>query len=241
MKNPLERILAALRERGYEPKQTGSGWVCRCPGHDDRNPSLSINAGDDKRALVNCHAGCSVDAVCSALGINKADLFPEGGNGYTRGTGRGSVTVTKIPRKPGCSAGSGDGTERTFPTAQDAVAELERRHGPRSATWTYHNAVDDPVGQVVRWNTPDLVKRSRARNRERRTVWGGASAGCRRPALCIGCPTCWRRRWGRGCSSSKARRQRTWPERLGWWRRQARTGRSRRARRIGPPWLGVMW
>jgi hypothetical protein len=34
------------------------------------------------------------------------------------------------------------------------VGELERRHGPRSTTWTYHNAGGDPVGLVVRWNTP---------------------------------------------------------------------------------------
>jgi hypothetical protein len=34
------------------------------------------------------------------------------------------------------------------------VAELERRHGKRSATWTYHNATGEPVGLVVRWNTP---------------------------------------------------------------------------------------
>ena len=43
---------------------------------------------------------------------------------------------------------------RTFPTARDAVAELERRYGPRSTTWTYHDAGGEPVGLVVRWNTP---------------------------------------------------------------------------------------
>jgi len=34
------------------------------------------------------------------------------------------------------------------------VASIEKRHGPRSATWTYHNAAGEPVGLVVRWNTP---------------------------------------------------------------------------------------
>ncbi len=43
---------------------------------------------------------------------------------------------------------------RTFTTARDAVAELERQHGPRSTTWTYHNAAGEPVGLVVRWDTP---------------------------------------------------------------------------------------
>src|SRR5262249_1879780 len=42
----------------------------------------------------------------------------------------------------------------TFATANDAVAELERRHGKRSALWTYHDAQGDPVGVVVRWDGP---------------------------------------------------------------------------------------
>lgn len=124
MSAPVGRVLSALREHGHEPKRAGAGWCCRCPAHDDWNPSLSIHAGDDGRALVNCHAGCTVDAVCGAIGLRPADLF--------------------IP----------DPSRRTFPTARDAVAELERRHGPRSATWTYTNAAGDPVGLVVRWNTP---------------------------------------------------------------------------------------
>ncbi len=36
--------------------------------------------------------------------------------------------------------------------ADDAVAELERKHGKRSALWTYHNAAGEPVGVVVRWD-----------------------------------------------------------------------------------------
>jgi hypothetical protein len=46
------------------------------------------------------------------------------------------------------------GESPTFPTAREAVAELERRHGKRSAAWTYHDARGDPVGVVVRWDKP---------------------------------------------------------------------------------------
>jgi hypothetical protein len=35
-------------------------------------------------------------------------------------------------------------------TADDAVAERERRRGKRSAIWTYHNAEGEPVGVIVR-------------------------------------------------------------------------------------------
>jgi hypothetical protein len=43
---------------------------------------------------------------------------------------------------------------RSFATATDALDELERRHGPRSTTWTYYDATGEPVGLVVRWNKP---------------------------------------------------------------------------------------
>jgi hypothetical protein len=161
MSAPVQRILTALREHGHEPRKAGAGWCCKCPAHDDRNPSLSIHAGDDGRALVNCHAGCTVEAVCGAIGLRPADLFtpdPSRRNGHTpktRRRGDGDETTPKPARGADSVTVASDATGgRTFPTARDAVAELERRHGPRSTTWTYTNAAGDPVGLVVRWNTP---------------------------------------------------------------------------------------
>jgi hypothetical protein len=161
MSDPVQRILTALRDHGHEPKRAGAGWCCRCPAHDDRNPSLSIHAGDDGRALVNCHAGCTVDAVCGAIGLRPADLFEPDlsrRNGHARNVrrrGDGDTTPRNPTRGVGSVTVASDTTGgRTFPTARDAVAELERRNGPRSTTWTYHNAAGEPVGLVVRWNTP---------------------------------------------------------------------------------------
>ncbi len=54
---------------------------------------------------------------------------------------------------------------RIFDTARDAVAELERRHGPRSALWTYHDASGEPVGVVVRWDLADGKKDIRPASR----------------------------------------------------------------------------
>ena len=57
-------------------KRNGAGWTARCPAHEDRTPSLSIREGDDGRILIRCHAGCTADKVCAALGLRLSDLFP---------------------------------------------------------------------------------------------------------------------------------------------------------------------
>ncbi|MBR3822606.1 MAG: hypothetical protein IKJ37_13425, partial [Kiritimatiellae bacterium] len=57
-------------------QQSGGGWVARCPAHGDDNPSLSIARGEDGRWLVHCHAGCSAEAVVSAVGLKMCDLMP---------------------------------------------------------------------------------------------------------------------------------------------------------------------
>ena len=62
------------RMRGV--RRSGGGWMALCPGHPDRSPSLSIRE-DNRRILLHCFAGCSVDAVCAALGIATRDLFAE--------------------------------------------------------------------------------------------------------------------------------------------------------------------
>jgi hypothetical protein len=57
-------------------KRVGRGWKARCPAHDDHEPSLSINQGNNGAILVKCHAGCLQDAVIRAL--RTRDLWPDG-------------------------------------------------------------------------------------------------------------------------------------------------------------------
>jgi hypothetical protein len=66
----VEAVLARLKG----VKRSRSGWIARCPAHPDRNPSLSIREHDAK-ILVHCFAGCTIEAICAALGINITDLF----------------------------------------------------------------------------------------------------------------------------------------------------------------------
>lgn len=52
----------------------GSKAQCICPAHDDREASLTISEGE-KGTVVHCHAGCSTEAVLSAVGLTVSDLF----------------------------------------------------------------------------------------------------------------------------------------------------------------------
>jgi hypothetical protein len=73
-----EKIVDALERCGCRPKRTpAGGWSARCPAHDDRDPSLSVSEGANGKALVYCHAGCTIDAVLVELGLTTADLFAD--------------------------------------------------------------------------------------------------------------------------------------------------------------------
>ena len=61
---------------GSRPKRVSSGYSCRCPAHDDKNPSLSISAASGGKILMKCHAGCTIEEICKALDLQVSDLFP---------------------------------------------------------------------------------------------------------------------------------------------------------------------
>ena len=75
----ITEILSIVQARTGAAKKSPSGWQARCPAHEDKNPSLSISEGDDGRTLLHCQAGCTVEAVCAAIGIGAKDLFPVNG------------------------------------------------------------------------------------------------------------------------------------------------------------------
>lgn len=55
-------------------RKGGRGWMAKCPAHQDRRPSLSISEGEDK-VLLHCFAGCEIQAICGAIGIEVRELF----------------------------------------------------------------------------------------------------------------------------------------------------------------------
>lgn len=57
-------------------KRYGSRAQCKCPAHNDKQASLSVNMGE-KCTLFYCHAGCTLDEILSAAGLEKKDTYYE--------------------------------------------------------------------------------------------------------------------------------------------------------------------
>ena len=128
-------------------KKIGDGkWLCFCPVHEKpsngHQRSLSVSQGDDGRVLVHCHAGCSHDDICTALGMGVGDLF---------GEARKSAAPAKRRAR------------RTFETpeaAYDAIAREVR--GAFVTNWSYPG----DVFRVARFLLPDGGKTYRPIHRE---------------------------------------------------------------------------
>ncbi len=80
VQNVLERLSGVVT--------IGDGWKSLCPAHTDQHPSLNIKIGY-KGLLVKCWAGCSLDNIVGALGLQPSDLFfdaPQPRYGKSNGT-----------------------------------------------------------------------------------------------------------------------------------------------------------
>jgi hypothetical protein len=59
-----------------QARRTGRGrWQAKCPGHEDKSPSLSISEGRGGRVLAHCFAGCATAHVMKVLGLSMRDLY----------------------------------------------------------------------------------------------------------------------------------------------------------------------
>jgi putative DNA primase/helicase len=67
-----------LLSRLEHAKRSGSGWTARCPAHEDRHASLSLDENSAGDVLVYCHAGCKTEDVLAAVGLTLRALFADG-------------------------------------------------------------------------------------------------------------------------------------------------------------------
>src|SRR5437016_8314873 len=96
--SPVNRVLGALERAGCAPRRNGRGWQASCPAHDDLNPSLSINEGDDGRVLVYCFAGCDLKRILQALDLGLSELFASDGQAARARVSAGGVAL-RPPRR----------------------------------------------------------------------------------------------------------------------------------------------
>jgi 5S rRNA maturation endonuclease (ribonuclease M5) len=73
----MKSVDEVLRLIPGEKRQTGDGWMCRCPAHNDANGSLHVGVAPNGKILLHCFAGCGFETICAALGIEPRDMFPE--------------------------------------------------------------------------------------------------------------------------------------------------------------------
>lgn len=127
-------VARALRGR----RKRGGGFMVRCPAHDDRTPSLSVDDGDDGRILVKCFAGCDGRDVLAAL--KKLDLLPER-DGKPRSLSPKSA-LARAPIEP--HRGALEIWRESEPAEGTAVERYLRRRGitiPIPPTIKYHSAL----------------------------------------------------------------------------------------------------
>lgn len=73
----LDSVL--IRLHGVHLRAGDRGASALCPAHDDTRASLSVGLSDDGSAvLLKCFAGCTFDAIVSALDLQPGDLFVNG-------------------------------------------------------------------------------------------------------------------------------------------------------------------
>ena len=131
-------------------RKAGSGWIARCPAHDDRNPSLSLSTGKDGKVLLRCHAGCEQAQVIDAL--RARGLWHQRGPHFGRSR---AVKVNQQKNTPP-ERGDSDRTEyalriwRAAVPASNTLAEsyLQSRglHLPCASALRFHGGLKHPTG-----------------------------------------------------------------------------------------------
>ncbi|MDB4780371.1 hypothetical protein OAG48_00410 [bacterium] len=142
---PIDLALSKLER----VKAAGPGkWMACCPAHEDRTPSLSVSVGEDGRVLLNCFAGCPVENVLAGMGLQWSDLHASPPSPEPARS-RPVPTRRESPPAPATREAGG-----VFRSLDQARAAYRRQLGEPSASWIYRDRDGDPVGEVLRWETP---------------------------------------------------------------------------------------
>lgn len=135
----IRQFLSMLRVSHGSPEH--GEVTCRCPAHDDSTASLTVREGEGGKILVKCHAGCSTDAILSAMGLQMTDLFPES-----------SRKASQRPRN-----------SQPKPTPAPAPAQPKQRDtlGELVKIYTYTDEEGKPLFEVCRFEKTEDGKRTK--------------------------------------------------------------------------------
>lgn len=120
---------------------SGATWMARCPAHDDRSPSLSINTSKHGKVLVRCHAGCDQRDLIAALSER----------GLWDSTGKSPCGIANKRRKELAAKRDPDAAART----EAALAIWQASHaaeGTLVATYLRSRGLDLPASPAVRFH-----------------------------------------------------------------------------------------
>jgi putative DNA primase/helicase len=67
----IKSLLKGVRDTGNDK------FMCLCPAHDDKNPSLQVWLDENEYIAINCYAGCSIDIILQKLNLTIGDLVTE--------------------------------------------------------------------------------------------------------------------------------------------------------------------
>lgn len=72
----MNHLLSRLS--GYGLKQVGNNkYLCCCPSHKDKSPSLTIKIQPGDKTLIHCFAGCQTEDILGSIDLTMSDLFPD--------------------------------------------------------------------------------------------------------------------------------------------------------------------
>ena len=148
---PIADVLHKLRK--VKPNGKDS-WTACCPAHEDQNPSLSVSVGSDNRVLFNCFAGCSPDAVRSALGLSWKDLHAVRDHGLQPRKLQSEAPHEQVQEDAKAPDESPRG--RPYASLEEVRSMYLQQLGEPTESWTYRDPIrGDDFGEVLRWETPN--------------------------------------------------------------------------------------
>lgn len=115
-----------------KPTRAGSGYNVKCPCHNDKKASLSINEGSSRGKagiFLYCQAQCNTDDILAAVGLTYADISAGDREGYSPAP-RSQVQKSTEPKKPAS----------------------KKIYNQLLKTWNYLNADGSPAFDIMRFH-----------------------------------------------------------------------------------------